>query len=105
MEMTLAKSLHKIKQFFPSRKAYYVKRQDFLFKLCCLWPRYGAGTGNVTCQKSERNGTKGETVTEKIATVPQHCLRVVEKTSLNILFHFYMYTLYNTTVRMECTRY
>ncbi len=49
-------------KFFPCKKAYYVKRQDFsnnLLNLCFLWSRYGTvtwtgpGTGTVTCQKSE----------------------------------------------------
>jgi hypothetical protein len=44
--------------FLPCKKAYCVKRQDFstnFFVNCFLWSRYGAGagTGTVTCQKSE----------------------------------------------------
>jgi hypothetical protein len=49
----------KVIHFFPCKKAYYVKRQDFsktIFeKFAFSWSRYGAGsgTGTVTCQKSE----------------------------------------------------
>ncbi len=39
-------------QILPCKIAYYVKRQDFFFNLenCA---EYGAGTGTITCRKSE----------------------------------------------------
>jgi hypothetical protein len=44
----------KLMQFFPCKKAFYVRRQDFLdnFAFYSL-DVYGAGTRTVTCQKSD----------------------------------------------------
>ncbi len=54
---TFYKKFDENHQFFPRKKAYYVKRQYFFqicfSKLCFLWSSYGARTGTVTCQKSE----------------------------------------------------
>ncbi len=56
----------KLNNFFPCKKAYYVKKLDFFPNFCwktvLLWSSYGTatvpklsivGTGTVTCQRSE----------------------------------------------------
>jgi hypothetical protein len=43
----------KLINFFPCKKSLLCQKARFFPKF--FWSRYGAGTGNVTCRKSEPN--------------------------------------------------